>query len=313
MQIANKYQGLIGTVLYHGAIILLLLLLRLSGGTKAVEPQMAEGLTVNFGTDLEGMGDKEPALQEAAYRPEPAAVVATPPAKTKAVKEKIKETVSKIITQETESAPVIKKEDTEKALAEKKVLDEKKKKEKEDKEIQRQTDLENKRLADLENQRIEAEKKKAEQQQSQVNAIKGRMGKSFGGAAVNGGTGGEGNGKVIGNQGDPTGSVDSKNRGPGGGRGTGISLNLDGRSVYGTYATPEYQVNDYGIVVVAITVNKNGDVMVAIAGAKGTKSTNSALWEAARKAAMATKFTKATAPDAPAFQKGTITYNFKFQ
>jgi len=144
-----------------------------------------------------------------------------------------------------------------------------------------------------------------------VNAIKGRMGKSFGGAAINGGTGGEGNGKVMGNQGDPTGSVDSKNRGPGGGRGAGISFSLDGRNVIGGLAKPEYAVNDYGDVVVTITVNKDGEVINAVPGAKGTTTTNSTLWEAARKAALTAKFNKATSPDAPVQQKGTITYKFK--
>ena len=139
------------------------------------------------------------------------------------------------------------------------------------------------------------------------------MGKSFGGAAVNGGTGGEGTGNTVGNQGDPTGSVDSKNRGPGGGRGAGISYNLDGRSVMGGLAKPEYSVNDYGDVVVTITVNKEGEVINAIPGAKGTTTTNSTLWEAARKAAMSAKFNKLTAPDAPVYQKGSITYKFKLQ
>ena len=132
-----------------------------------------------------------------------------------------------------------------------------------------------------------------------------------GGAAINGGTGGEGNGKVMGNQGDPTGSVDSKNRGPGGGRGAGISFSLDGRNVIGGLAKPEYAVNDYGDVVVTITVNKDGEVINAVPGAKGTTTTNSTLWEAARKAALTAKFNKATSPDAPVQQKGTITYKFK--
>ena len=313
MEQAPKYEGLLGTVLYHGFILLLLLLFRLSAGPNIPVEEIAEGVTVNFGTDLDGMGDQEPALQDAAYRPEPEAVVPTPPAKAKPVTAKVKETASKIITQDNESAPVIKKEPTEKELADKKALEDKKLKDKEDREIQRQADLENKRLTDLENQRIEAEKKKLEQQQSQVNAIKGRMGKSFGGAAVNGGTGGEGTGNTVGNQGDPTGSVDSKNRGPGGGRGAGISYNLDGRSVMGGLAKPEYSVNDYGDVVVTITVNKEGEVINAIPGAKGTTTTNSTLLEAARKAAMSAKFNKLTAPDAPVYQKGSITYKFKLQ
>lgn len=301
MEQATKYRAFVGTVLFHAIIILLLVILRLSGSVK---PPDAEGITVNFGTDVAGMGAEEPAMQEAAQQEavQPVTPARTEPAPVKArpVKEKVKEPAPKLLTQDNEEAPTLRKE-----------REEKLKKDKEEKEIARQEELERQRVAAVENQRIEAEKKKLEQQQSQVNAIKGRMGKSFGGAAVNGGTQGEGNTQGSGNQGDPTGSVDSKNRGPGGGQGAGITFSLEGRGLVGGLAKPDYSVNDYGDVVVAITVNKDGDVISAVPGAKGTTTTNSTLWEAARKAAVKAKFNKLTAPDAPVYSKGTITYKFK--
>jgi len=314
MEEATKYRGLIATALFHGSILLLLLVLRLTGNVKLPD---AEGITINFGTDAAGMGEVEPEQQEF-KQPDPPARMVAPPVVTKPVKEKIKETAPKLLTQENEAAPAVKKQDNEKDLLEKKKLDEKKRQEKEERELQRQADLERqrveaeqKRLADLETQRIEAERKKQEQQQSQVNAIKGRMGKSFGGNSTNPGTQGQGTSQTTGNQGDPTGSVDSKNQGPGGGRGAGISFSLDGRNVIGSLAKPEYAVNEYGDVVVTITVDKNGDVIAAVPGAKGTTTTDSRLWEAARKAAVSAKFNRVTATDSPVYQKGTITYKFK--
>jgi TonB family protein len=314
MDRATKLRGLIATSIFHGTVIFLLLVFKLYSSAKMPD---AEGLTVNFGTDLAGMGEIEPApqandQQENAPSPSPApARTVAAPVKSKAVRAKSKETAPDLITQESEASAALRKADNERDI-------EKKRLEKEEKDLKRQAELENQRIeaeqkrqADLENQRIEAERRKQDQQQSQVNAIKGRMGKSFGGNALNGGNQSEGNTQGgTGNQGDPTGSVDSKNRGPGGGRGAGISYNLDGRSVYGSLTKPEYSVNEYGTVIVTITVNKEGNVISAVPGAKGTTTTNSTLWEAARKAAMQAKFNRVNTTDAPVSQKGTITYRF---
>ncbi|TSA34279.1 MAG: hypothetical protein D4R64_12300 [Porphyromonadaceae bacterium] len=299
MEEATKYRGLIATALFHGSVIALLLMLRLYGSAKLPD---SEGITINFGTDAAGMGALEPEQQEF-KQPDPPARVVAPPIKTRPVKEKVKETAPNLLTQETEAAPTLKKQDNENDLAEKKKLDEKKRLEQEERELQRQ--------ADLERQRIEAEQKRQAQQESQVNAIKDRMGKSFGGNSTNAGNQGQGNFQTTGNQGDPTGTVDSKNQGPGGGKGAGISYSLDGRHVIGSLAKPEYAVNDYGDVVVTITVNKDGDVIAAVPGAKGTTTTDSRLWDAARKAAVVAKFNRVTSTDAPVYQKGSITYHFK--
>ncbi|MFA6129235.1 MAG: hypothetical protein WC699_18190 [Bacteroidales bacterium] len=313
MEEAAKYRGLIATALFHGLVITLLLLLRLYGAPKLPD---SEGITINFGTDAAGMGDVEPQQQEPKQSESPVSTVA-PPVRTKPVKEKVKETAPKLLTQDNEAAPTLKKQDNEKDLIEKKKLDEKKRQEQEERELQKQADIERRRIeaeqkrqVDIENARIEAERKKQEQQQSQLNAIKGRMGKSFGGNAANAGNSGQGNTQISGNQGDPTGSVDSKNQGPGGGRGAGISYSLEGRNVIGSLAKPEYSVNEYGDVVVTISVDQNGNVIAAVPGGKGTTTTDSRLWDAARKAAMVAKFNKVTSPDAPV-QKGTITYKFK--
>ncbi len=82
-----------------------------------------------------------------------------------------------------------------------------------------------------------------------------------------------------------------------------------GRSVNGTLPRPSYPVQADGIVVVEIWVDQYGTVQKAVAGANGTTVTDNNLWQAARKAALGAHFNMSA--DAPAMQKGTITYIFK--
>lgn len=84
---------------------------------------------------------------------------------------------------------------------------------------------------------------------------------------------------------------------------------LSGRKVVGALPKPGYGVAEAGIVVVEIWVDNYGTVQKAIAGAEGTTVTDKTLWQEARKAAMGAHFNISS--DAPALQKGTITYIFK--
>lgn len=88
------------------------------------------------------------------------------------------------------------------------------------------------------------------------------------------------------------------------------NAHVKGRSVVGVIARPDYPVQKEGTVVVTIWVNNYGDVTKAQPGAPGTTTENGTLWNEARKAAMNTHFNMDA--DAPALQKGTITYIFKF-
>ena len=87
--------------------------------------------------------------------------------------------------------------------------------------------------------------------------------------------------------------------------------NLKGRTLNGTLPRPSYPVQATGTVVVDIWVDNYGNVQKAVAGAEGTTVTNTELWNAARKAAMGAHFNMSA--DAPAMQKGTITYIFKLK
>lgn len=84
-----------------------------------------------------------------------------------------------------------------------------------------------------------------------------------------------------------------------------------GRSVNGTLPRPSYPVQASGKVVVEIYVDNYGNVQKAIAGVEGTTVTDKNLWQAARKAALGAHFNMSA--DAPAMQKGTITYVFNLK
>jgi len=110
-----------------------------------------------------------------------------------------------------------------------------------------------------------------------------------------------------GNQGNPNGDPNSKNYVGTPGSGGGISFSLRDRTSR-SLPKPVYNIPEEGKVVVTIWVNKKGQVTNAIAGAKGTTTSNLKLRNLAVKAAMKAKFS--VSPDAPEIQKGTITYNF---
>ena len=86
---------------------------------------------------------------------------------------------------------------------------------------------------------------------------------------------------------------------------------LAGRTVNGTLPRPSFGVQAEGTVVVDIWVDNYGQVQKAVAGAEGTNVTDKTLWQASRKAALGAHFNMSA--DAPALQKGTITYIFKLK
>jgi TonB family protein len=95
--------------------------------------------------------------------------------------------------------------------------------------------------------------------------------------------------------------------GPGKGDGSGPNFSLHGRSAK-YIPVPDYTEQDQGKVVVDVWVDKNGNVTKAVAGSKGTTTSNPSLWRKAQQAALNAKFSVSS--DAPEEQKGTITYNF---
>ena len=132
----------------------------------------------------------------------------------------------------------------------------------------------------------------------------------YGNGGSGGGTGG-GNGT-----GNGTGTGAGSGSGTGGGNGSGNGLgNGSGYSLSGRKALskppPVYNCNEEGVVVVQITVDKNGNVVEAKPGARGTTNTASCLASQAKIAAMKTKWE--ASPTGAEKQVGTIRYNFSLK
>jgi len=280
--------GIISTIVFLMTFIGLLLFF---GFSAPFPPPEEEGILINFGTTETGSGIIEPKPAE------PAVEETTPPVpKSEAPKET--KSTEKVLTQDFDEAAAIE----EKKKADKKRQQEIIEKKKKDQELEKQ------RQEELERQRIEEENRKKEEQQK---AINDRAKNAFAGKNASGDNSGEGDTKGVGNQGDSKGDINSKNRIGGPGGGNGISFSLNGRSYGSTPPKPNYSGKSEGKVVVEITVDQNGNVVSARPGVQGTTTPDEQLHEAAKKAALITKFD--SNPDAPALQKGTITYIFILQ
>lgn len=310
MQKKYNKQGVIGSVIFHLLVLALLLFFGLT-----TLPQEEEGVLVNLGNVLTGMGDIEPPHSSAT----PATVEpkSTPPPPTPKEQSTPKAEES-IKTQDYDEAPEIKsaeklkKEQEEKLKkqqeqeARKKLLEEERKSKEEADRIAK-AEAEAKRQVELEKKRKEdEERKKHEEQQRIANEARNKVGSAFGKSNSNSSSEGDAGGS--GNQGYVTGDPNSKNRSGSGLGNSGTGFDLTGRSLVGSLPQPNYGIQEEGIVVVQITVDKYGKVVSAEFQLKGSTSQNSTLKKAAIDAAKKAKFNSDT--NASAFQKGTITYHF---
>ncbi|GGH16038.1 energy transducer TonB [Mucilaginibacter phyllosphaerae] len=125
---------------------------------------------------------------------------------------------------------------------------------------------------------------------------------------TNNGTGeGDGTGSTPGNQGKTTGTTLTNNYN-GTGSGNGGNLNLTQRSFV---SAPKVDAgNRYtGKVIVDIIVDRNGNVIQATAGGRGTTITDAGLLQKCEDAVKRSRFN--TSDTAPESQKGTLTFVFK--
>jgi len=323
--IREHKRGIIGSIIFH--IIVLLLLILLGFFTPLPLPG-EEGILVNFGTSENGLGDIEPSPANS----EPATVepvqqeeeeVPPPPAVTTPPKPQPKPAAAKEVamTQDYEKTAALDAAENKKRIEEKKRLDllEEQRLAKA-RETERIKNAEAERIRKAEAAKIaktEAERKAREEQQRKINEINSRAQGAF--ASTGNGTGGKGQGDGKsqgvtfpgGNQGVPTGDPNSNNYGQGGSgngsKGSGPSFSLAGRSA-SSLPKPNYPGDDQGIVVVKITVDKNGNVTAAEPGVKGTTIMNEKFWAEAKQAALKARFN--TDNNAPAYQQGTISYKF---
>ena len=310
-------NGILGTIAFHVAVALIMLSIKMVK-FEPIFPDNPEGVEVNFGTDDTGFGDVEPgsgnnsddfasqetsqeATQEATTPPEEVTesqdVVDAPPQQV--VKQEV-------VTQNFEDAP---------AVAEKKRIEqqklEQKKKDDETERIRQQEEArvaeENQRI-EAENQRIAAEKqKKAQEKQTMAGKLFGK-GTGEGSSGIGSGNGSQGIAGGEGNQGQPNGVAGAPNYVGGGGKGVGYSLS--NRSAVDLPHPPK-GIQAEGKVVVEILVDRNGKVVDARPGVKGTNTNNERLYQASKEAALKTKFN--VSANAPERQKGTLTYIFELQ
>lgn len=252
IQDKNSRVGLIGTIVFHALLLLFLLFF---GLTYFDPPPSEEGITINFGTSDNGMGNEQ--IQ----------ATNTPIETVSQDHSEVQEATSSedIVTQNTtETIAVNAKENTEKA--------EKVSPPKEEKKISNDLSA---ALSALDNAK-----------QNTANS--------------------EGETNSPDDQGAIDGDVNSSKY-TGGGRGSGITYSLAGRSLR---TTPKIKDNsqEEGKVVVDIVVDKYGKVVKAIAGARGSTTSNSTLLNKAKEAALKTRFN--AKPDAVSDQKGKMTFVF---
>jgi len=313
--ISEHKTGLIGTIITHAVILALLLFF---GFFTPLPLPGEEGILVNFGDSETGIGTEEPAPSESAPlkdQEEKQMEVKTPPPppQKKVAAPAVKEAV---LTQDLEKTVAMetakKKKEAEKIkdLEKEKILKEKRKQEELEK--QQQVEADRLRNAEIARQKRDEEQKLAQAaaEQRKAGEISNRAKNAFGGSgkgSADSKSTGQGVTYGAGNQGSPQGTANAEKYGSGGGVGNGVSFSLDGRSAQ-SLPKPYYPGNEEGVVVVQVTVDKNGVVKKAEAGVKGSNTANPELIAAAKKAALQAKFN--VDENAPAFQIGTITYRF---
>lgn len=316
----NKLSSLLGTLLFHA-----LLLAILSFTIMTAEEIEEEGLLVNYGDSMTGSGEVEPAPSQAQPQPEttpppPPAPAAPSTPSTPAVADGQTEH-----TQDFEEAAALqeakrKADEEAKRKAEAKAREEAEAKAKAEAEAIAKAKAEAEAKAKAEAERIakakaEAEAKakaEAEARAKAEAAEKARKARD----AIRKGLNGDGIGKNA-SQGtdegsDNQGNATDKNKPKTSiGDGSGNSYSLAGRNIVGKLPKPVYTVQEEGKVIVAITVDRNGNVTNATVQSKGTTVQNRTLWNVAVQAAKKAKFN--ADPTKPAIQSGTITYNFRLQ
>ncbi|MCF8361539.1 MAG: hypothetical protein K9G70_02845 [Prolixibacteraceae bacterium] len=335
-------EGFILTVVYHAVILLLLFFF---GFFTPMPLPQEKGVLVDFGDSETGIGQQEPVpkpepqpqqqeqTQEQVTPPPP-----PEPAEPAVAEQQPDESGEEVMTQDFEETAAIdegKKKEEEEA---RKKREEEEQKRKELEEKRRQEELERKRqeeemqrrmaeaeqrrkdsLRKIEEARLAEQRRIAEQrrqdsikkaeEEARIAAINSRAENVFGQSSGQNDDSNSSSGQGVtyegGNQGTSTGTAGAERYGHGGGE--GISFDLSGRSAV-NITKPSYPGQEEGVVVVRITVDKYGRVTKAEPGARGSTSIDPGLLNAAKKAALSTRFNQDN--EAPAFQTGTITYRF---
>lgn len=289
----HKKKSFTLTTFLLSALLLLLFYI----GLTYMEPPIENGITVNFGTMEFGMGNVQPKEKIKSQPIEKKEIVqeqieeqseAAPPEEV-AEEDVTEKATEKVLTTEDPEAIRIKQQQAAKRKAE-----------------------EAAKLAKAKAERIEAQKKAAEEQarkeqeakKKKLDELMGGLNKSDGNA-----TGSEGDDDRAGDKGQPGGDpyATSYYGAPGSGSGTG-GYGLSGRSLV-SKGKVQQECNQEGRVVVKIVVDRNGKVVSASPGVKGTTNNHPCLLEPAKKTAFMHKWNLDS--KAPSQQIGFVVVNFK--
>jgi outer membrane biosynthesis protein TonB len=293
-------------------LLSVLLLVLFYIGMTYMDPPEENGISVNFGTTDFGKGQVQPKEK---IRSEPLDTPPVEPTKQEEVEEQVVEEVveelpeeavaeeapsEKVLTQESEEAIKIKQAKEVKKRAEDAAKAEQKRKEEAVK-------LEQAKAAKIAQQKRDAEEKARQEQiakKKELDEMMGGLNKSDGTAS-----GSEGDDDRAGDKGQPGGDpyAASYYGSPGSGSGTG-GYGLGGRSLV-TKGKVAQDCNQAGRVVVKIVVDKNGNVISATPGVKGTTNNDPCLLEPAKKTAFKHKWNLDS--KAPTQQVGFVVVNFK--
>ncbi|MGB5171814.1 MAG: energy transducer TonB [Eudoraea sp.] len=278
-------------------LLSVLLLLLFYIGLTYMDPPLENGITVNFGSMDYGMGQEQPKkiIKAAAATPEEKEEEEVIEEQQEAQPEEIAEedvtekVTEKVLTQDNEESIRMKQEAAAKKEAEEAA---KKAKAKADQLAKEQREAEEK-----ERQEKEAKKKKLDALMGGLNNAEGEV------------QGSEGDDNRAGDKGSPDGDpyATSYYGSPGSGSGTG-GYGLNGRSIKNK-GKVQQECNEEGRVVVEITVDRNGKVIQATPGVKGTTNTDPCLLEPARRTAFMHQWNSDS--KAPSQQKGFVVVNFK--
>ena len=259
-------------------ISIILLLLLFVVGPQYLDPPEEYGVAVNFGTTDFGSGNRPLSKPRKAIKEQ---IEESQPETPKVEPTNSQTKTEEIITEENTEEIAIKKQKEAGAKAKAKA-----------ERIERQ-----KREAEERKRREEEEKRK--KLDNLIGGVKNSDGKTDGGEGPD--NQGENKGQSNGNPYAPSYFGGS---GPGKGN-VGYGLGGRGKPSREIY---KQDCNEYGLVVVKIEVNLQGNVIKAIPGIKGTTNTHPCLLEPAKKIAESHKWP--SDPDAPARQIGFVSINF---
>jgi hypothetical protein len=260
-------------------IVVILVLLLFVVGPPYMDPPEEYGVAVNFGNSPMGSGNVQP--------------IEPIKSKENPVKEEVQadESQSEETTKPSSQSEDLLTKESEEAIAIKKAKDAEAKAKAEADRLEQ--------LKKAEAERIAKEKQdKKDNLDALIRGVKNSEGPT---------TNGEGPGDGPGDKGDLDGNPYAPYQGtPGSGNG-GIGYGLNGRG------KPKYTVfdgceNEYGLIVVDIVVNRNGEVIEATPGVQGSNNVTSCLKKQAEKIAKSYKWPADS--KAPARQFGKVSVNF---